>query len=137
MERRSSYRALVVEDDVTILNLVKIVLERESFTVEGVTNGLAAIVLLSVVPYELLIIDLTLPLIDGDKVLAHLELTQPGTLRRVIVTTASPRQLSCEFLEKICRLLAKPFDVDQLVLYARECTTGDEPTLVSGEAAAQ
>jgi len=39
MERRSSYRALVVEDDGAILNLVKIVLERENFTVEGVKRA--------------------------------------------------------------------------------------------------
>jgi DNA-binding response OmpR family regulator len=58
MERRSSYRALVVEDDGAILNLVKIVLERENFTVEGVKSGTAAIQLLKSIAYDLLIVDL-------------------------------------------------------------------------------
>lgn len=124
-ERRSGYRALVVEDDGAILNLVKVVLEREKFTVEGVLNGLAAIELLKTVSYDLLIIDLMLPIIGGEEVIDYLELTQPEYLRRVIVTTASPNRLSCEFLEKICRILAKPFDIDKLVLIARECTDAD------------
>jgi DNA-binding NtrC family response regulator len=121
MERRSSYRALIVEDDQSILNLVKIVLEREQFTVEGVTNGASAIELLNTVAYDLLIVDLLLPKIGGEELLGYLELTQPKYLRRVVVTTASPRRMSCEFLKRICRLLEKPFDINELVLIAKEC----------------
>lgn len=124
MERRDGYRALIVEDDGAILNLVKIVLERENFTVEGVKRASAAIELLNTVAYDLLIIDLMLPDIGGEELLDHLEVTQPRALRRVIVTTASPTKVSCEFLQRICRLLAKPFDIDELILIARECTTG-------------
>ena len=77
MERRSSYRALIVEDDGAILKLVKIVLERENFTVEGVRNAAAAIELLASVAYDLLIIDLMLPDIGGEELLGFLEQTQP------------------------------------------------------------
>ena len=33
--------------------------------------------------------------------------------------------MSCEFLQRICRLLAKPFDIDELILIAKECTKSD------------
>jgi DNA-binding response OmpR family regulator len=125
VERRSSYRALIVEDDGAILRLVKIVLEREGFTVEGVGNGAAAIDLLASVAYDLLIVDLMLPEIGGEELLGFLEQTQPGSLRRVVVTTASPGRMSCEFLQRVCRLLAKPFDIDELVLIAKECADPD------------
>ena len=120
-ERRQSYRALVVEDDDAIVSLVRHVLEREEFSVECVKSGAAAIQLLKTVAYDLLILDLVLPLVSGEEVMTFLESTQPRTLRRVIVMTASPRQLSCEFLERICKILAKPFDINELVLMAREC----------------
>ena len=125
MERRASYRALIVEDDGAILNLVKIVLQRENFAVEGVKSGAAAIELLATVAYDLLIVDLMLPEIGGEALLGYLEQTQPKYLRRVIVTTASPGRMSCEFLQRICRLLAKPFDIDELVLIAKECAQPD------------
>ena len=130
MERRSRYRALVVEDDDAILNLVKIVLERENFTVECVRTGAAAIALLDTVAYDLLIVDLMLPEIGGEELLGYLELTQPKYLRRVIVTTASPGRMNCEFLRRICRLLAKPFDIKELVLIAKECAVPDTPDAV-------
>lgn len=125
MERRSSYRVLVVEDDRAILNLVRIVLEREHFTVEGVKSAAAAIELLTATAYDLLIVDLMMPDIGGDQLLGYLEETKPTYLRRVIVTTASPGRMSCEFLQRICHILAKPFDIDQLLLIAKECTQPD------------
>ena len=125
MERRSAYRALVIEDDGAICNLVKIVLERENFIVEGVRTGAAAIALLADVAYDLLIIDLMLPEIGGEQVLDYLEQTQPRYLRRVIVTTASPGRISCEFLQRVCRLLAKPFDITELIVIAKECAEPD------------
>jgi two-component system response regulator TctD len=121
MERRRSLRALVVEDDSGIAGLVRRVLHRENFTVECVTDGSQAIELLREVAYDLVILDLFLPEVSGDGVLDFLEERQPDYLRRVIVTTASPRQVSCEFLQRVCRLLEKPFDIDKLVLFAREC----------------
>lgn len=124
-ERRRKYRALIIEDDPSILLLVHHILEREGFAVEAVKSAAEAIELLRDVTYELLIIDLMLPQISGEAVLDYLDATRPGALRRVIVTTASPRLLSCEFLERICRILAKPFDVDELILMARECTVPD------------
>jgi hypothetical protein len=33
--------------------------------------------------------------------------------------------MSCEFLQRVCRLLAKPFDIDELILIARECSRVD------------
>ena len=129
MERRAAYRALVVEDDGAILNLVKIVLEREEFAVEGVRNGAAAVELLRTVAYDLLIVDLMLPELGGEALLDYLEAAQPHYLRRVVITTASPNRMSCAFLERICRLLAKPFDIEELVLIARECAQPDAACL--------
>jgi DNA-binding response OmpR family regulator len=125
MERRTAFRALVVEDDGAILNLVKIVLEREGFIVEGVRSGAAAIGLLAGIAYDLLILDLMLPGLGGEELLGYLEETQPKYLRRVIVTTASPARMSCDFLKRICHVLAKPFDIEKLILIARECAHPD------------
>jgi DNA-binding response OmpR family regulator len=130
VEQRRTYRALVVEDDEAIVTLVRRVLEREEFTVECVKSGAAAIELMKTVAYDLLIIDLILPFVSGEEVMTFIEETQPHTLRRVIVMTASPRKLSCEFLERICKILAKPFDIEELVLMARECVEGAQSCAV-------
>jgi len=132
-ERRRTFRALVVEDDQAILTLVRRVLEREGFSVEGVKSGDEAIQVLKTISYDLLILDLVLPGVTGEDVMTFLEEAQPRTLRRIVVMTASPRRLSCEFLERICRILTKPFDVEELVLIARECVRDSGLSSPTGE----
>jgi DNA-binding response OmpR family regulator len=129
-ERRRSFRALVVENDDAILTLVRRVLERDRFSVEGTHTSSEAIQLLKTVAYDLLILDLKLSGDSGEDVMDFLEEAQPHTLRRVIVMTASPRQLSCEFLERVCKILAKPFDIDELILLARECVQDESQACV-------
>src|SRR3954453_9230100 len=92
-DRRRAYRALVVEGDEAIVTLVRRVLEREEFSVECVRTGAAAIEVMELVPCDLLILDLVLPVVSGEEVMSFIEETQPKTLRRVIVMTASPRKL--------------------------------------------
>jgi DNA-binding response OmpR family regulator len=125
VERRRAFRALVVEDDDAILMLVRRVLEREGFNVEGTKTSSGAIQLLKTIAYDLLLLDLKLTPDSGEEVMSFLEGAQPHTLRRVIVMTASPRQLRCEFLERVCKILSKPFNIDELVLMARECVQDD------------
>jgi DNA-binding response OmpR family regulator len=58
-------RTLVVEDDADIVELVTHYLEREGFAVESVGDGRAAMALLRTNAYDLLILDVQLPGLDG------------------------------------------------------------------------
>jgi DNA-binding response OmpR family regulator len=64
-------RTLVVEDDADIVELVTHYLEREGFTVESVGDGRAAIDRLRTTAYDLLILDVQLPGLDGLAVCAE------------------------------------------------------------------
>jgi len=58
-------RTLVVEDDADIVELVTHYLQREGFTVESVGDGRAALDRLRASSYDLLILDVQLPGLDG------------------------------------------------------------------------
>jgi DNA-binding response OmpR family regulator len=58
-------RTLVVEDDADIVELVTHYLEREGFTVESLGDGRAALDRLRTTAYDLLILDVQLPGLDG------------------------------------------------------------------------
>jgi two-component system alkaline phosphatase synthesis response regulator PhoP len=60
-----SRRTLVVEDDADIVELVTHYLEREGFSVESVGDGRAALERLRNTAYDLLILDVQLPGLDG------------------------------------------------------------------------
>ena len=58
-------RILIVEDDERIRSSMRLALEEEGYDVDDVGNGEDAVTLFGAEPYELVLIDLMLPGIDG------------------------------------------------------------------------
>lgn len=61
----SKKRILIVEDEEDILELVRYNLAREGYQVAGMTSGEAALKAIKSEPYDLIVLDLMLPGIDG------------------------------------------------------------------------
>lgn len=58
-------KILVVDDEKRIVDLVRIYLEREGFLIDGAYNGQQALDMISKSAYDLIILDLMLPVLDG------------------------------------------------------------------------
>ncbi|HXI13225.1 MAG TPA: response regulator [Thermoanaerobaculia bacterium] len=115
-------RALVVDDDEATAKLITTVLQRESFEVEVARNGAEAISRMGEKDYNLIVLDLVMPKVNGIAVLRYLDEHKPANLCRVIMTTASPHVIASEFLDRICRILPKPFELSLLIEFAHQCT---------------
>src|SRR5215211_7652204 len=63
MQRKASI--LAVDDDQRILRLVRVTLERAGFTVNTATNGQAALDQLAAEPADAVVLDITMPGLDG------------------------------------------------------------------------
>jgi two-component system, OmpR family, response regulator TctD len=79
-------RILLVEDDIDLARWLTKALRDERFTVECVNDGAAAEALLKTEDYALMILDLTLPKLDGLQVLKGLR--SRGSRTPVLVVTA-------------------------------------------------
>jgi DNA-binding response OmpR family regulator len=111
-------RILVVEDDREINRLVAEALRREGFAVTGTHDGADALRLLSLERYQMVILDLMMPEIDGYEVLRQIR--EDGTMP-VLILSAKNRET-----DKIMGLglgaddyIAKPFGVGELVARVR------------------
>ncbi|MFY9440072.1 MAG: response regulator transcription factor [Tepidanaerobacteraceae bacterium] len=58
-------RILVVDDEKRIVDLVRLYLEREGYVVDEAFNGEAALDMISKRSYDLIVLDIMLPVIDG------------------------------------------------------------------------
>ncbi len=79
-------RFLVVEDEEKVARFVRRALEEESYAVDVVGDGESAIDQAEVIPYDLIILDLTLPKKGGLEVLQWLR--QKGRKTPVLILTA-------------------------------------------------
>ena len=114
-------RALVVDDDAAIRILVSRILTKRGFTVDAVRDGAEAIEMVLEHAYDLIVLDLMMPRIDGFGVVKYLIEHEPELLQKVIVMTAFGAQAFTKICPPVARFIEKPFDVDRLLAEAAEC----------------
>ena len=109
---------VVVEDDPSILYVVKMTLEYLGYRVTTATNGLAASTLLRHTRPDLLLLDMNLPGKPGWEVINELRLVD--TLPIIIMSGRSPREPQIKIAAtKANDYLLKPFGVDELTAAVR------------------
>ena len=112
-------RILVIEDEPRILAFLARGLEAEGFSVDGAPDGGAGIARAARDQYDLVILDLLLPGLDGFTVLRELQREQPE-LPVVIVSARSDLETKLRGLDfGACDYVSKPFSLDELLARVR------------------
>jgi DNA-binding response OmpR family regulator len=109
---------LIVEDDESLRRLIRHALTVAQYDVQEAGNGLHALRQIDASPPDAVILDLGLPIISGQAVLAEIAAHAHTRQIPVIVITGIPGEH--DSLGAAC-VLRKPFDVDQLVKTVRAC----------------
>lgn len=115
---------LIVEDDASIRRLVRTVLLRQGYQVEIASDGLEAVAKLALANYDVIILDLMMPNLDGFSFMTAMARDTPERLKRVIITSAASPAVINERLKGIpFDLLPKPFDIHELLSRVQACAT--------------
>jgi DNA-binding response OmpR family regulator len=118
---------LVVEDDVAIKRLVKMVLERNGYVVDVASDGVEAVLKLGIIDYDAIVLDLMMPNLDGFAFMTTLADNDPDRLKRIIVTSAASPAIIRERMKGTpFDLLPKPFDISDLVTRVKACIAAAE-----------
>ena len=111
-------RIVYFEDDNDMVELVRIILGREGFQVDGVAEGQAGIKLVKEILPDLILLDLMLPDMDGLEIFRQLK-NDPSTKDiPVIVITAKAQSIDKVLgleIAKVDQYISKPFRPNELV----------------------
>ncbi|MCI2430376.1 response regulator [Candidatus Acetothermia bacterium] len=110
-------RILLAEDDPQIARLIQFKLQREGFSVTWAENGEEALKALRSSLFDLVILDVMMPVKDGFSVLAELKTDAHLHKLPVMMLTAraNERDLLTGFQSGATDYIAKPFDPAHLV----------------------
>ncbi len=112
-------RILVVEDEPRILSFLVRGLESEGFSVDSELDGASALLRAAKRRYDLVVLDLLLPRLDGLSVLRELQRSRPG-LPVVILSARSDLATKLRGFELgASDYVAKPFALDELIARIR------------------
>lgn len=114
----SNTLALIIEDDEYLADIFSLTLQEAEFEIEVVKDGQAALTRLAAVTPALVVLDLHLPYLSGEKILRQIRADKRLAGTRVMVTTADA--IMAENLrEEADLVLLKPISPVQLRDLAR------------------
>ena len=112
-------RILVIEDEPRILGFLRLGLEAEGFTVDGAVDGVVGLSLALTESYELVVLDLQLPRLDGLRLLEELHAQRPS-LPVLILSARTDLSTKLNGFELgAIDYISKPFSFDELVARVR------------------
>jgi two-component system NtrC family response regulator len=113
-------RILIVDDDENIRKVLTTILEDEGYIVEAVENGKRAIEKTKRNFYNLVLIDIRLPDMEGIELLTKMKDTVPKT-RKIIITGYPTLQNAIEAVNKGAdAYILKPFDMESVLQTIRD-----------------
>ena len=106
---------LLVEDDVSLSNAVKRILEQQSYRVDAVYDGLAAVDYAKGMDYNLIILDVMLPKLDGFEVLRILRRDGVHTPTLMLTARSAVQDKVTGLNGGADDYMTKPFDTEELL----------------------
>lgn len=115
-----SARILVIDDDESIRKVLTAILEDEGYTVESVDTAKKAIQKTKKKIYNLALIDIRLPDMEGIELLTKMKDTTPK-MRKVIITGYPTLRNAIEAVNKGAdAYIVKPFDMEKVLKTIKE-----------------
>ncbi len=108
-------RALYVDDDPYMQRMVNFFLKDQDIDLEFASNGRLAIRKLESQSYDIILSDIQMPEIDGEKLIQQIRLKDHHT-PIIVITAFGSKQLSEKLASyKPLQILPKPFERQQLI----------------------
>src|SRR5438046_1197348 len=100
------------------------VLQREGYRVQEASDGVEAVTKIGTNEYDVIVLDLMMPNLDGFAFISTLAAKDATRLKRIIVTSAASPSVIHERLRGTpFDTLETPFDLSDLVARVRACIT--------------
>ncbi|HDI07238.1 MAG TPA: response regulator [Candidatus Bathyarchaeota archaeon] len=117
---KETVKILIVDDDESIRKVLKAILEEKGYRVDTADSGKKAIEKTEKAFYNLALIDIRLPDIEGVKLLSKIKETTPK-MRKVIITGYPSLQNAVEAVNKGAdAYIIKPLNIDEVLALIEE-----------------
>jgi DNA-binding response OmpR family regulator len=126
MASKERPRLLVVDDDSLITSIFEAILRSEGYDVITAQDGREALELVRQAPFDLVLLDLLLPDMDGWTVLQQLREIRPSTRAVILCADVDAKGTIEAFRLGAVDVLLKPPDVDKLLRFVDDLTRREE-----------
>lgn len=122
-----NFTALIVDDNYYNRDLVALALKHIEYEVNEAEDGAAALKLLDERSFNLLVLDLAMPSMDGTQVIAEIRKNQRHTKMCILVMTANPHMVTPSVDLGADYIMYKPININEFVEFARRLKKQIQP----------
>ncbi|MDM8536882.1 response regulator [Desulfobacterales bacterium HSG17] len=131
------YQILIIEDETELLKQWENIFKQEGYDVDIAENGKQALELWEKNIYDLVIVDLKMPEVDGREVINTIKSNQPLTQIIIISGHGDNDDMIDAINQHVYKYLAKPADLDEILQAAIDALEKRDPLLRSLEEMAE
>lgn len=113
-------RLLLLEDELPLARVVRESLERQGFSIHHAPNGALGLAAFRREPFDLCVVDIMLPQLDGLAFVTEIRRTHPHVPVLFLTAKGQPADVVQGFAVGGNDYLRKPFSLDELVVRLRE-----------------
>jgi two-component system alkaline phosphatase synthesis response regulator PhoP len=113
---KKNYRILIVEDEADIAELLKLNLELEGYRITIAPHGAVAINLLKTESFDLIIMDIMMPSMDGLTAPHHIRLSSNNVPILILSAGSTPQDRINGLRSGADDYMSKPFEIEELIL---------------------
>lgn len=107
-------RCLIVDDEATVRDVMARVLVGEGFECRQAASASAAVAILEQEPFDLAVLDIQMPVMDGTQLLAEVRLRWPETGVVMVTAVSEVRTAVACLTHGAVDYIAKPFEIDEV-----------------------
>lgn len=118
MAKKEKKKILCIEDDPEMISLIRLILDRRGFEVSGAAGGEEGLELMRQETYDLVLLDLMMPDVDGWEVYQQMKKEENTKNVPVIVVTAKAQTIDRVLglqIAKVDDYIGKPFNPQELL----------------------
>lgn len=121
----SAKRILVTEDDPSIRSLLATILRRASYEVDTAVDGRDAVEKAKATEYDVIVLDLMMPVMSGFEVLGRLAIRTPNPRFVVIMSAAPLDDIAKAKGANVFAALHKPSAIEEIVATVGACIAAE------------
>ena len=121
----SAFRVLLVDDEEELVATIQERLEMRGMVAEAVTTGHEALERIQQAPFDVVVVDLKMPGLDGTEIVDVIRARRPEIRVLLITGHGSGHGELEDLVDRGYRILLKPFQIDHLIQMIREVANGE------------
>ena len=113
MKKRANI--LIVDDNISLAKTTSLILKRKGYEVTTAQNGLAAIKRIKERPFDLIFMDIKMPLMDGVETYRKIKKIRPETIVIMMTAYAVEDLVAKALKEGAYGIIYKPLDIEKMI----------------------